>query len=86
MTSFLLWREEEEHAVVKAESPACTINSTSGRVEASVRVKARVKVAAKYSSWELMGRIRTARYPRRSSRVWLKGYAALFDCQAWIGS
>ena len=35
MTSFLLRREEEEHAtailaVMKAESPVCTINSTSG--------------------------------------------------------
>ena len=52
MMSFLLRREEEERvtsylAMVKAESPACTINSTSGRVVASVRVKAQVKVAVK---------------------------------------
>ena len=45
MTSFAFGREEEERvtsyslAVVKAESFACTINSTSGRVVASVQVK-----------------------------------------------
>ena len=41
MTSFLLQREEEERvtAMVKAESFACTISSTSGRVVASVQVK-----------------------------------------------
>ena len=51
--AFLLRREEEEHVtpyiltVVKAESPMCTINSTSSRVVVSVQVKVQVKVAAK---------------------------------------
>ena len=45
--------------MVKAESPACTINSTFSRVVASVWVKAQVKAAAKQSSWGLMGWIRT---------------------------
>ena len=41
--------------MVKAQSFACTINSTSGGVVASVRVK----VAAKQSSWGLMGWIKS---------------------------
>ena len=45
MMSFSLQREEEERvtsilAVVKVESFVCTINSTSSRVVASMRVKA----------------------------------------------
>ena len=90
MTSFLLQREEEERVTSysgRGESRISRVYySTSGRVEASVRVNARVKVSAKYSSWGLMGWISTVRYPRRSSRVWLKGYAVLFDCLVWIGS
>ena len=44
MTSFLFGREEEERVTSysgrgKAESFACTINSTSGRVVASVQAK-----------------------------------------------
>ena len=44
MMTLLLWREEEECVTSysghgEAESPTCTINSTSGRVVASVRVK-----------------------------------------------
>ena len=70
-------------AMMKAESLACTINSTPGRVVASVRVKAWIKVAVKQSSWRLMGQVRTACYPKRSSRVWTKGYTAFFDGQTW---
>ena len=49
MMSLLLWRKEEEPIlpVVKAESPTCTINSTSGGVVASVWVEAWVEVATK---------------------------------------
>ena len=44
MMTFLLQKEEEEHvtsilAMVKAESPMCTINNTSGQVVASLWVK-----------------------------------------------
>ena len=52
MMSFLLRREEKEHVISnsgcgKSRISHCAINSTSGRVVASVWVKARVKVAAK---------------------------------------
>ena len=44
MMTFLLQKEEEKHvtsilAMVKAESPVCTINNTSGQVVASLWVK-----------------------------------------------
>ena len=61
MMSFLLWMEEEECVTSysgRSESFACTINSTSGWVVASVWVKVQVKVAAKQSSWGLMGWIK----------------------------
>ena len=72
MTSFFI--EEEERVTSysgRGESRIFRVyyKYTSGRVVASVRVKAWVKVAAKQSSLWLMGWIRTTGYPRRCSRV-----------------
>ena len=88
----LLRREEDEEgvtshsAVVKAESLACTINSTSSGIVASVQVKAWVKLATQQMSWRLISWTRPMQYLKRCSKVWLKGYTALLDCQAWIAS
>jgi len=70
MMTFLLQKEEEKHvtsilAMVKAESPVCTINNTSGQVVASLWVKVWVKVAVKQVRWILISWIRTVCYQKK---------------------
>ena len=74
MTSFLLWREEEERVTSysgRGESRIfmCTMNGTFGWV---VRVKAWVKVAAKQSNSGLMGWIKSLT-ERLCGLFWLSG-------------
>ena len=58
------------------------INSTSGRVLASVQVRACVKIATKQLSWRLMGKDHVL--PKEKVKISLIGDMAFFDCQAGI--